>query len=230
MRKYLFVILVVLFSVSVQAQDKIMFIGRPEVEAIVETIGESVITYRMYSNPYGPIYSAEIKDVSRILFENGEVQNFAHAGTVMAVSSIKGPIIYSRGKIYMGEKSFNGRAQALNALAYSSDPEYYMKLYTGGSLMQGFGIGLTASGVLPFLSGATVGVLMSLIGEKMTEAQLVYLVGGAACLTAGIPLIIFGKKKLKKLASDFNSEMGLASEANVTIGACPNGFGIALNF
>lgn len=75
--KYLIVIAVALFfSVTLFAQDQIIKRNGQVVKAKVIEVGTSEIKYKLPDNIDGPLYAIDKNTVTKIIYENGHVDNF----------------------------------------------------------------------------------------------------------------------------------------------------------
>jgi hypothetical protein len=72
----LFPILFFCLSIVAEAQDVITLRNGKRVEAIVTEVNKKDVVYRKFANPKGPLYRAELKDVGRINYESGAVDEF----------------------------------------------------------------------------------------------------------------------------------------------------------
>lgn len=61
---------------SVQAQDKIYKRDGSIIESKVKTVSASKITYKRYDNQEGPDYTSPIREVAKIVYQNGVTDNF----------------------------------------------------------------------------------------------------------------------------------------------------------
>ncbi|MFL0353009.1 hypothetical protein [Xanthomarina sp. GH4-25] len=64
------------FSLSISAQDLIITSTNEEISAKVEEIHIETISYKKFNNLSGPTYHIEKTDVTKIIFENGDVDTF----------------------------------------------------------------------------------------------------------------------------------------------------------
>ena len=71
------VLLVVMSSASVFAQDIIILRDGTDIEAVVSEIGIQSIRYKMWTNQEGPDFLINISRVSSIRFQNGDIERFS---------------------------------------------------------------------------------------------------------------------------------------------------------
>ena len=76
MRSIVILFAILLGGLSSSAQDLLYLKDWSVVKVKVMTIGEDEIEYKRYENQEGPTYTIRIKDVCRIEFENGTVENY----------------------------------------------------------------------------------------------------------------------------------------------------------
>lgn len=74
--KRLILSLLFLVPFSLQAQDKIYKRDGSIIESKVRTVSASKITYKRFDNQEGPDYSTYVRDVEKIIYQNGVVDNF----------------------------------------------------------------------------------------------------------------------------------------------------------
>lgn len=63
-------------NIAAEAQDIITLRDGKRVEAIVTEVNKKDVVYRKFANPKGPLYRAELRDVGRINYESGAVDEF----------------------------------------------------------------------------------------------------------------------------------------------------------
>lgn len=158
---YIFMVIVtVLISKNINAQDKIFLKSGDKIEAKIIEVNIDDIKYKKFSNQNGPVFTIPKKDINKVVFENGESDIFKEEGfrrnrinaDVLAFTYY-GPIyasyerINESGKIgyeipinvHMAEGDFYGLTTGLN-----------LKYYVSGSA-KGFYVGPTlALGVFDY--------------------------------------------------------------------------------
>ena len=125
---------------------------------------------------------------------------------------------------------------------------YMFSQYQSAKKKQRSGIILTGIGGGLLLAGAIVSVLPEDADGKITmwpyvyetDAEksalrtvgVVYMVGGAACLSVGLPLMIVGGKKKKQTFQDFKNQYYLSGQPSpyFQINVYPNRVGVAYMF
>jgi hypothetical protein len=74
--KHITILLLFLFTLTISAQDLIVTSENEEISAKVEEIHIETISYKKFNNLSGPTYHIEKTEVSKIIFENGDVETF----------------------------------------------------------------------------------------------------------------------------------------------------------
>ena len=74
---FLLITIIVSFTLSLKAQDKIYRNNGKIVEAKIIEVGASEVKYREYNNPNGPVYVLETDRIKKIVYENGKVETFS---------------------------------------------------------------------------------------------------------------------------------------------------------
>ena len=74
MKKYTSVILFMLISTSINAQDKIYFNDDSTLETKISAVSETDIQYKRFDNLSGPTFTIGLENINMIVFENGTHQ------------------------------------------------------------------------------------------------------------------------------------------------------------
>ena len=82
--KQLLVILTVLCSATVFAQDIIVKKDGSTIISKVLEIGSKEVKYKKFSNQNGPVYSISLSGILAINYENGEKEDFSNSFTDMS--------------------------------------------------------------------------------------------------------------------------------------------------
>jgi hypothetical protein len=72
MKKYLYVFLTLCCLAQVKAQDQLFKKDNTKILVKITEIGPEEVKYKLYSNPTGPTYVESKRDISLIIFENGQ--------------------------------------------------------------------------------------------------------------------------------------------------------------
>ena len=76
MKKNLFLLFLALLCTSANAWDVIITREGGKIEGRIEEVSDAAIKYRKASNPDGPLFVIEVKDIATVIYENGDVQVF----------------------------------------------------------------------------------------------------------------------------------------------------------
>ncbi len=237
----LFIIALTLVSaLAASAQDRIYFNDSRIVDAVVDEVTDNYIYYRLYGNPRGPVCSTATYNVFKIVYSNGQVQTFSeghHYDERLLLDENMRTLLdgqpvrmgFDSGQLYLGSRSRYGAMQA-DYIAFNLYGEEYQKARNSRI----WGYGFVWAGSLLALSGlamiSTSSIEMEMITTDFTAVGAATTLVGAACLGAGIPLVVMGNKKLRGIADDYNSRYADGKSAELTFGPCPSGIGFALNF
>lgn len=221
MRRTFFILVLAACSVFMAAaQDKIYFVDSSVVDAVVDEIGDELIYYRLFSNQHGPVYSTTRYNVTKIVYDNGYEQIFGApllSPVLPEMAAIDGHAMrYYRGKLYLGSQSYYGEMQA-DYIAFNLYGDEYFK----ANRRRTTGITLITLGAAVFASAFCVPEI---------EGAVLLMAVGAGGLGSGIPILCSGNRMLKSIAADYNANHAVRKQPSLTLGACNNGIGLALNF
>lgn len=87
-----FILLGLLFSVSLTAQDIIITKDSKRIDAKIEEVSDEQIKYRNQDNLSGPLFVMSTNKIQSVLYQNGDVQIFDPAIKKQKVKKIKEPI------------------------------------------------------------------------------------------------------------------------------------------
>ncbi len=231
MKRTLFILAIMLVTVlCAGAQDRIYFNDSRIVDAIVDEVSDNYVYYRLYGNPEGPVCSTSAYNIHKIVYHNGEEQFFAGRDYYderffldESMRSLLGDqplkMRYDSGRLYLGTRSRYGAMQA-DYIAFN----LYGDEYYAARNNRKWGSYLIWAGSMIALTG------LSVMPMDMETGGAVIAAAGAVCLGIGIPVMVRGNKRLKAIASDYNSRHTAEKSPELTFGSCPNGIGFALNF
>ena len=74
------IIITVLISKNINAQDKIFLKSGDKIEAKITEVNIDNIKYKNFSNPNGPVFTIPKKDINKVVYENGESDIFKEEG------------------------------------------------------------------------------------------------------------------------------------------------------
>lgn len=220
MNRYLLAMVIAVLSMHhLKAQDIIYFFNTNIIEAVVENVADDSISYRMYSDPYGPIYTTDIANVSYIRYENGKTHYFS--AQQVTSKPFHQQMIYLRGNLYL-----DGEKLKVRKLPEQNLPNMYIPDFMTAKSYRSIGISLNISGGLMLAMGALF--LIPDFNEK--TIAYTYLGCGGLFLGGGITMTVLGNKSLKKIADSYNANSESSSNRTLSLGTCTNGFGLAFNF
>lgn len=137
------------------AQDILVLRDSSRIESQVNEVTEDEIRYHRASNPGGPIYTAKVKKVDRIEFENGTVEYFNRKN---GKSGKGGSKAGNSGSGSLANRETQGQTEGKNKLFVGLDAGLMMalgdyKATTGddvGAAQNGYSFGLEGAYYLPF--------------------------------------------------------------------------------
>ncbi len=221
-------------AAGASAQDRIYKLDGTVVEAKVLEIGEEDMIYKSWDNQEGPDYRIALRNVARVVFENGTRQDFApqaFAGDWYPGFGARpgfdirfgDPLDYHGGHYYdrYGRIYDDRLREMLGVSMYGSRYLKARRLYESGVYVTMFSGTMFLPSLIGYMAGEDFGALGAMVAM------------GAAGLCVGIPLWVSGNRKLDAIADDYNSRVsasGKSGDVSLRIGPNPHGFGLALEF
>lgn len=173
-----------------------------KIEAIIQEIDALTVKYKKVSDPEGPIFKIDKKDISSILYGNGEIEKLDNASEeYFAPDKTAPPVIYQK----PAERTYDNRSgvySSQNTDQLKKNYNLYLKKSRGYKKL----------GII----GASAGILFTVIGFIKVSDEINYyntygyyqsesnLTAGSLLFTAGlgagIPLTIIGFVKGKRYA------------------------------
>lgn len=89
MRRSLFLTILSIFYIAVQAQDIIVTNDAVRIDAIIEEVSETSIRYKKANNPTGPTFVLSTDKISSIIYQNGDVQSFTKQQPEIVTQSLQ---------------------------------------------------------------------------------------------------------------------------------------------
>jgi len=77
MKKTIFLLLILITTCSVKAQDVMITKDGKKISAKIEEIGIEIVKYKKFENQNGPTYSINKNEVASIMYENGDIDVFS---------------------------------------------------------------------------------------------------------------------------------------------------------
>lgn len=190
------------------AQDVIVKNDQTTVMSKVIEITSTEIKYKKWNNQDGPIYSICRTEVSRINYENGEVENFSNSTSnqqnkaTPKVQYLNSYMTSSSGRLYL-----NGRLLSDYEIKSLVDAESYLS-YQKGRRQIKTGV------ILDIIGGAAL--LVELLVTPKTKTTLVIGGLGIATLGSGILFGSFGSDKTDEVVKTYNKNHGNAYSLNIS--------------
>ena len=223
------------------AQDIIHTADGRAITAKVLEINDVDILYKAFDNLDGPDYRMPVRQIERIVFQNGTEQRFAPPTLLVPSPYVYdpygwyGPLEYRRGHYY----DRRGRLYAEQMRDYLGVSLYGSEYLKANSQYQ-WGLWLTVGGSAILVSSIISGAMMASYNRDVGSMNMpggmedgghvslgaLYAAGGiagAACLGVGIPLWVKGNRRLNAIADDYNRR-------SLKVGATGSGVGMSLNF
>lgn len=202
-----FVVLFILFSCSLMAQDTIRFANGNILAAKVAEVGETEIKYNRFDNVNGPIYVAEKSEVKSIKYANGFVDVFTPATpkTEKPVGNEQKPSSASYQKIdiignrlYYNDRSINER-MLLNLA--DNCPDVAKRNMLEGEKATLYQYRNRRSAFLWLLYGGMGVAYFGIIGASEGAdgaGTIAFMLGTGASVTGGILATMYKNKRKKK--------------------------------
>ena len=231
MKKTLAIIMLLLASSVIYAQDIITKKDGTDIQAKVTEVGESQIAYKKFSNLEGPTYIMDISDILMITYQNGEREMY-NVNAPEKGGLPQGVMTYNP---WSGKVSVGGETIENELLVRYFTPED-LKMYQSGKTTELIGGIVAIASSFPFGYGAGYLIGWHIGGggtptgefvQPYKAAKIMTIVGGVA-MTTGLVIAIAGESKRKKAINNYNSS--LAFQPTWQFGATPNGIGLAVVF
>ncbi|MEO6686942.1 MAG: hypothetical protein ABIN24_13305 [Dyadobacter sp.] len=198
---------------NTRKNDVIVTRTNEKIEAIIQEVDANTVKYKKATDPDGPVFKIDKKEISSILYGNGEVEKLDNAtDEYFAPGKVPPPVIYNKEP----EKNYNTRSGS-DLQKLKTDFALYAKksakyrnmglvgvsvgvLFTTAGILLASGSNsyYNSQGALVYDTDATVGSLLILAG-----------------LGGGIPLTIIGfsnQKKYRKRAINVREELRRRNE------------------
>jgi len=215
MKKFFVISSLILFSLFTFAQDIVIKKNGEEIKCIVVDVTTEYVKCKKFNSEDETEYRFLLKDVSSIIYMNGETVNLEGRKDV--------PISYTKGfwglNISRGTRVLN--SEEIRELY--ADHEEALSKYNGGKTKITIGniIGLPSA----FIFGYQLGAGMA--GGEINSTVLV--VSGVGFL-GGMILSLSGTSSIKQSVEIYNSEVSSTASLNLKMGFTQNGVGLCLSF
>ncbi len=222
------------FCLSANAQDYIVTSQGERIAAKVVEVGPDDLLYKKWGNAEGPNYRIPLSDVSRVEYQNGEVETYdVEDNNSGMVRRLRGQVgghgadlsyyyEYPSGPVYRNGSALFIKDAHVNAGAVL-DPDLYRQWRTG--------VNMKLAGMTMWVIGATfAGGGLSMLLSPGDAAP--YLIAGGVLIAVGVPLHVCGNVKLDDVVQEHNSRRNLAGgfSPEISFGVQRYGLGLALKF
>lgn len=222
------------------ADDVIYLKNGDEIKAIISEVLTNEVKYKKASNTSGPAYTISKADILMIIYSNGEKDIFQNQHSTPVQQNTT---VYGQGGIIVNDgdspATYNGKPISESQymeLARKNCPAAYTQytkgksLKTGGNVMLGFGVPLTAAGIACLAAGASIGV-GNYTGAALYLSGTVFMCVGTPVMVAGIPLNCVGNSLKKRSFETYNNmASGTAQVSELQFKLMSNGIGIGMTF
>lgn len=209
-RRLSFIILLLAFACIAAAQDVIVKNDGSTILSKVEEISSTEIKYRRWSNQEGPMYSISRSEVSRINYQNGEVEIMTNETSTAENHANSGDEpVYINGKLdwerYPLHISHNGRKMSDEELRTILGKEAYEDYASAMNLNQ---IGKSLKFGYYFTGVSGIGCLIAGYSSKKPVLIALGYVGIGIAIPCMIVSVAFennAEKRIIALVSNYNS-------------------------
>jgi hypothetical protein len=228
MRKVIFILALTLFTGTVsfvKAQDVIKKKDGSEIRAKIVENDNSIVKYKLYSNPSGPTYVVYKSELSMIEYESGRKELFepstGSTGSTESQTVNTPPVSTPPANTPVADTLPPGTWIPVTASPYQPLPNRYewisqMKVkapdiyqrYQKGSRLAGLGLGLMVGGTIASIVGTVTGEKTTTTTATSIEVQVKGVGGsvvaaGTACIIIGTPFMIVGFSKKGKAKREY---------------------------
>ena len=234
----MFLLLSTLFAIvySAMSQDIIITTDSQKIEAVIETVSDSEVHYKRFTNPTGPTFIISTNKITSITYSNGEVETFMN--NEMNIETQKTDKIAITQMYEIDDTYFYGDIR-MNEIEYVSFlekncPVAYQQ-YVKGNNKIGTAKGLLFSGI----AFDTAGIILTIVGATNANISEGMITFGGALMGIGtvfeiacIPTWIIGGRQRANALDIFNNTCASINQPQAywSINASQNGIGLALNF
>jgi len=232
-RKQLLMLLLLSLSFgAMMAQDVIVKKDGSTILVKVEEISTSEIKYKKWSNLEGPTYSVNKSEISRINYQNGDVEIISNAP-----SETPNQPNYGGGKLDIGKKNqltLDGRTLSESEARQLLGNETYER-YLAGLGMYRTGLPFAYIGILgTVVGGICLGVGLSTKDPSLTTTGWITSGVGLPCFIVGIAVGRTGANRMLNVISEYNSKQPVSFNVSPSIMSTKdfgqNDFGPGLTF
>lgn len=233
--KSLVLVVVLMLSAFVSAQDIIITTDERKIEAKIVEVSKSEIRYKEIGDLEGPTFVLSTKEINSILYSSGKVTVFKHTPTAPEFKNNGARITKTDDFYYLGDTRLT-EAEYLSFIRLNC-PEAWVsyvkgrRLWANGWCLFGLGLGATFG----------LGVPLTVAGSRdaryngrygMLASGCTFLTLGCLATTACIPCLIVGGIKKNNSHEVYNEVCATKERAALELDfqAGQNGMGLALKF
>jgi len=227
------IILLVIFGFggSAFAQDILLMKSGKELKVNIIEENETIVKYREFENPTGPLYQVAKDKVASIKYKKGQPQ----AGKQEAVAVVAAsPALQdgTSGQLTMKKRyiMLDGKAQSNKAVKsiMENNPEALHYYVSGKKLLKASNGCLYATILSSFISSFAINNTEN--DEDRKKAATTGLAISGTLFLAAIVTVSAGKSKVKKSVQIYNSALDKPVSYRLDFGLQENGIGLALRF
>ena len=246
MKKFLFLLFLVAYSIITYAQDVIITKDSVRIEAQISEISDSEVKFKRLDNLDGPVFVLSAQKVASIVLANGEVFSFPssteniqspepHDESLVMNTSAQNPKIIEyipgqqltiKGSDYYYNETKLTKKEIADLLSQNCDNAY--KKYKQSVLSLAFAQGFFCGEVL-CLGASTI---MYLATKKISTTAISFLIIAAACQLAWPICAIVWNTQINKSATQFNQNCSNREKASTSVSFYMGltGTGVSINF
>jgi len=197
MKKSLLLIIIIIITCSIKAQDIILTKDGQKIEAKVEEVGIETIKYKKYNNQSGAAYLILKSDIATIMYENGEFEVFKQETQKSNTNEAQKPISQEAQKPFSQEaqKLYSHLQQPFNKIGI--DDKGMLVFFKANNFQEyynRFNAACVQSNAGKVILG--IGVFASALGFSLLMADLYndtgLVTGGSVLLSFGQVVVIAG--------------------------------------
>ena len=225
MKRLLFICAYALLTLGAYAQDIIITTDARKIEAQILEVSKTEIKYKEMANLNGPTFVLETKDISSIIYSNGQVKQYhfeqnSSATTTTTSASTNGRIYRDNGQYLRNETYISSKE--VERILQQESPAAYKEWKKASGLLVGGGVCIGIGG------GMVLGGLFTLISQNYT-ACIGIECGAIFPLGIGLGLTIGSSAHYNKAIDIYNSKYDHAA-VQLRWHVAPNEVGLAIAF
>ncbi len=239
MKKVFSLLLAVIVSVAMKAEDIIVTKDSKRINAKIEEVGLDIVKYRRSDNLTGPLYTIAKSNIASVIYENGSVEVFDSQSSNKKQEPQQQKaqsFILKTGPDFFLDGTKITKSEYANLLK-NTCPEAYNQWKSGQRLFHA-SVGLLGFGATTIIIGLPL--YLNSFGKIYYDGYYIYdhkwaagiamfAIGGAAIVTS-VPLLTVGSVRTNNSADTYNTRCVDKTELSFNLTAGQNGIGLAINF